>query len=441
MSQSVAYTPPEYVPPEILTNSWTWDERRSQDPVNLLGRSLNRLCLEASDPYEIVAHLEALGFNSPTALARFGMTSHFELAHELFRRTPRIRERREPKKKSTRDLATPIAMGLAFVVTFVLGAFSQIAMLAPALVVLIWSQGGAALLMKARGELQTGERQDVLAALVQLGALAILLSWVFLRFGVATFAPTLTWFAVGSLLWGERYLAAIAMPLVVGLSLVATALLPVPDIVPQYVAIVVALALCVPLAWRNPRGVVGWLRSSAAVTLHPLLYGIGQGLLIVALLRRENASDDVVPGAVLLLLILLLSQRLLIALKTLLTKRLWHSTSEPGFQRFAQLALLGYVGTYVLPLLAAFAFELLSGPTSWHFHWYAFGLFGLSLGIAVVGFALGLPAGASIPFLIAGVAAAAGLPFLWVCLALALSLLLVAEFRVRQVGRYAIYLL
>lgn len=441
MSQSVAYTPPEYVPPEVISNSWSWDERRSQDPVNLLGRSLNRLCLEASDPYEIVAHLEALGLNSPTALARFGMTSHFALAHELYERTPRIRERREPKKKSPRDLATPIAMGLAFVVTFLLGAFSQVAMLAPALVVLIWSQGGSALLMKARGEFQAGERQDVLAALIQIGAVVLALSWVFLRFGVSTLAPTLTWFAVGSLLWGERYRAALAMPLIVGLSLGITALLPLPDAVPQYVAVLAAVALCAPLAWRDSRGIIGWLRANFGVAFHPLMYGVGQGLLIVALLEHENPNDDVIPGALLLLVILLVSQRLLIALKALLTKRLWNSTSEPGFQRFAQLALLGYVAAYVLPLVAAFLLELLSGPTTWHFHWYAFGLFGLSLGIAVVDFALGLPAGASIPFLIAGIAAAAGLPFLWVCLALALSLLLVAELRVRQVGRYAIYLL
>lgn len=441
MSQSIAYTPPDYVPPELAESDWSGPERRSRDPINDLGRSLNSLCLEASSPYEIVAHLEALGLNSATALERYGVATHFELAHLLYERTPRIRNRSEMKSKTPRDWTTPVAMGVAFVVTFLLGAFSNVEMLAPALVILVWSQVSAALLEKSKGELQKGEQRQVLAFLVQLGAAGTLVTWLPLQYGLQTLVPTLTWLAVGALLWAERRWAAIAVSLLVGVGLLVEVLLPVPTILPLLAAAAAIVLLCLPLAWCDTRPVLGWLRRSANAALHPFLYGVGQGLLILALLRHEDQAADVVPGAVLLLFVLLLSQRLLIALKSALTERLWRATDEGRFRNFAHFALLGYVTTYTLPLLAAVVFEMVSGQASWHFYWFAFGLFGLSLGISVVGFALGNPAGSSIPFLLAGLIAVQGAPYLLVIAALAASLLLIAQLRIRQVGRYAVYLL
>lgn len=441
MSQAVAYTPPDYVPPELVKDDFEGHERRSKDPVNQLGRSLNRLCLEATDPYEIVAHLEALGLNSATALARFGVTSHFELAHELYERTPRIRLRRSTKLRRTRDWGTPVAMGAAFVVTFLLGAFSQVEMLAPALAILVWSQVGSALLSKADGELLESDRRVVLAAVVQSGILAIALSWCILRFGLPTLTPTLTWFAVGSLLWAHRYLAAVAVPVLIGAALALTELASFPEPTPQVTALLVTAFFCGPLIAKDPRTSFSWLRRSAGAVPHPLLYGIGQGMLIVALMKDNDPSRNVLPGAVLLLVILLVSQRLLVILERALTHGLWRARSPVRFQVFAHLVLLAYVALFLLPLLIAGGLEFLWGPAPWHFHWYAFGLLGVSLGISVVKFALGNPAGASVPFLIAGLAAASGAPFLWVTLGLATALLLVAQVRVGQVGRYAIYLL
>lgn len=441
MSQPIAYTPPDYVPPDVSQNEWPGEERRSRDPINQLGRSLNRLCLEATDPYEIVAHLEALGFHTPAVLARFGVSSHFELAHALYQRTPRIRNRGTVTKRAKNDWATPVAMALAFVTTYLMGAFNQATMLIPAIVVLVWSQVGAAIISKAQGELSPIEQRRVSALMVQLGAAAVAASWFVLHFGLSTLAPTLVWFAVGSLIWSERWLHAMLMPVVVGVSLAATALFSLPSDTPLVVVVLITGALCVPLVWRNTRGVMGWLTRSAGVALHPLLYGLGQGLLIWALLRDGVTARNAVPGAVLLLLILLLSHRLLVSLKTQLAKRLWDTRDQPRFKRFSHVALASYVGVYALPLVAAVIVQAVMGEGTWHFHWYAFGLFGLNLGISVVGFALGDPAGASVPFVLAGLAAALGVPFLWVSAGLALVLLVVAQLRVRQVGRYAIYLL
>lgn len=441
MSQPIAYTPPDYVPPDLSHNEWPGEERRSRDPINQLGRSLNRLCLEATDPYEIVAHLEALGFHTPGVLARFGVSSHFELAHALYQRTPRIRDQGAASTSARNDWRTPVAMVLAFVTTYYMGAFSQATMLIPAIVVLVWSQGGAAIIAKAQGELSSTEQRDVSALLVQIGALAVAASWLVLDFGLGTLAPTLVWFAVGSLIWSGRWLHAVALPLVVAASLAGTSLFSLPPDTPLVVVMLSTVTLCAPLVWRNTHGVMGWFGRNAAVASHPLLYGLGQGLLIWALLRDGVATHNALPGAALLLLILLLSHKLLVSLKTELAKRLWDTRDQPHFKRFSHLALASYVGVYALPLIAAAVVQAVLGEGSWHFHWYAFGLFGLNLGISVVGFALGDPAGASVPFILAGLAAVMGLPFLWVTAGLALVLVVVAQLRVRQVGRYAIYLL
>lgn len=441
MSQPIAYTPPDYVPPDVSANEWAGKERRSRDPIDQLGRSLNQLCLEATDPYEIVAHLEALGFHTPAVLARFGVSNHFELAHALFERTPRIREQVTASKPPKNNWATPIAMALAFVTTYYMGAFAQATMLIPAMVVLVWSQVGAAIIAKAQGELSAQDQRKTYALMVQMGTLAIAASWFLLHFGLSTLAPTLVWFAVGSLIWAERWLEAIAMPTIVSLALVATGLFGLPSETPLVVVVLATIGLCVPLFWHDTRSILPWFFRSVGVTVHPLLYGLGQGLLLLALLRDGVTSRNAVPGAVLLLLILLLSHKLLVSLKTHLSRRLWASHDPGGFRLFSQVAFSSYVAVYAVPLVAAIAIHMVAGETPWHFHWYAFGLFGMNLGVSVVGFALGNPAGAGIPFLLAGMAALAGAPFLWVSLVLAVVLIAVAQLRVRQVGRYAIYLL
>ena len=50
------------------------------------------------------------------------------------------------------------------------------------------------------------------------------------------------------------------------------------------------LALTAPLMAADTRGALRWLRRSAAVVVHPLLYGLGQGLLIFALLTSDASA-------------------------------------------------------------------------------------------------------------------------------------------------------
>ena len=64
------------------------DDRRSADPIDVLGRRLDPVCTSAVDALEIAAALEADGLTDVLASERYGLPDVFSLAHELHRRIP-----------------------------------------------------------------------------------------------------------------------------------------------------------------------------------------------------------------------------------------------------------------------------------------------------------------------------------------------------------------
>jgi len=437
---SVPYTPPDYVPPEADLATWSGPERRSRDPINQLSRSFNRLCLEASDRFEIVANLEALGFNSPSALSKLGVSDHFELAKDLFARTPTTFERKRPVAQLERDWLGPIAMVLALLVTFALGAYSTSIELAPAIWVLIWSQIAAALLSRAAGEIGFEEREHVLAILMRLGAIGIAATWVAAPFGVEAAAPALLWYGVAGLLWARSYAFALILPIVIGVAIGVGASLGLPPEMAQFVAIATSVALAIPLVARSSHRTFRWALGRAPAMLFPALYGLGQGLLIIALLRQTPPGSQVMLGAALLALILLTSRALLLKLKERLTSLLWMDTDVDRFVARARWALLGYAAVYLVPLAVGGAARLGTGPQPWMFHWQGFALFGLCLALAVVSLTLGDPTSPAVAFATAGLLALF-VSFLWICVVLAATQLVVLLIRSARVERYAVYLL
>ncbi len=441
MSQRLVYKPPEYVAPHVIDSGWKRKERRSRDPIDRLSRSLNGLCVEATDPYEIVAHLEALGYNSEQALAGLGVDSHFELAHELFERTPRLPEHKRVRPNHAAERFTPLAMGLAFAVTFLLGAYDSTEVLLPAIVVLVWSQAGAALLSRARGEMAPERHSELVSLILWFGVLAVGAAWLPLRFGIDALAPVVVWLVVAALLWSNLPWLALALPTVVGAGLAIDALQATHTPMPHLLALAAGAAFCLPILVRPAWRALGWLRLRLGTAWYPLLYGVGQGVLIVALLRDQPAGANIVPGAVLLLGILLLSQSWYVALKVQLTERLWRDTDPAHYAPRAQGALLLYVAAYLVPTAFGLFVELDAAAQPWLYHWHAFALFGLCLALAVVSFSLGVPAVPGVVFLLAAVAALAGVPFLPLAALTAAAQLLLVLWTLRHVERYAVYLL
>src|SRR4051812_45115367 len=74
-------------------------ERRRTDALATLAREHDRLCVEAIDPWEISAGLEAAGVDDRRARTQYGVASVFDLAVELFVSVPR----RPPAEPSPPD--------------------------------------------------------------------------------------------------------------------------------------------------------------------------------------------------------------------------------------------------------------------------------------------------------------------------------------------------
>lgn len=443
MSQATIYTPPTYTSPEEMRASWGGAERRSQEPIDLLSRSLNGLCLEAVDQYEIVAHLEALGYNSAKALARLGIDDHFALARELYSRTPRVRKERERAARHPQfaDFVTPLSMALAFVVTFMLGALDDQTSLAPAITVLAWSQFGAALIERARGALDARAQLSVIALCMQVGAAGIAATWYLFRFGEETLLALLIWFGVAGLLWAEKRLPALALPLLVGALLVGSEYELITTEAAYYGAFATVAVCVLPVTFGFGALAALWVLRNLGATMHPLLYGVGQGLLILALVTSTPEGADPLPGIALLVAILLLSQRFLLFFKAGLAGRLWRARNPYTFASYGRRLLGAYSAGYLLPLCSVVGVYLLFGPQNWFYPWVAFTLFGLCLGLAIVAFSLGYPALPSGTFIVAGLAAALGAPLLIVCALLALVQVIFLARWLGNLGRYAIFLL
>jgi hypothetical protein len=439
MSMSVPYIPPDYVTPEVDAKAWSGPERRSQDPVDRLARSLNRLCLEATDAYEIVAHLEALGYNTPSALARIGAVDHFKLAEALYARTPKSFARQRPTVRHERNLAAPVAMVLALAVTFGLGAYATASALVAATWVLVWSQVSAALLGRAEGELGQTAQSKVLAVLLRLGLLGLGPVWIASGLGLEAGAPALLWFGVAGLLWGRRFAAAIGLPLLAAAALGATRWWGWPAEVAQASTILTVLAAILPLCSADASGVVPWLRQHAGSALVPAAYGLGQGLLIVSLLRGSPVGADFLPGALLLGSILAVSQALLLTLKRSLTDVLWEQASDAGFVSTVRWRLAGYAMLYVAPTLVAGAVYAVAGAQPWMYHWFAFATLGLALALAVVSFVLGDAVAPGVGFIVAG-GLSHVVPFLPVTAILAALLFIWLVRRSAHLERYAVFL-
>lgn len=443
MSMNALYTPPDYVPPAAVDDAatdWSGPERRSRDPIDRLSRSLNRLCVEAADPYEIVAHLEALGLDGPEAQRTYGTRDHFALATALYERTPTRLARHRSTPVIDREAMAPIAMVITFVVTFALGVLADAMVLAPALWVLVWSQIGSSLLDRSHSELGEEDRAGVLAVLMRVGIIGIAVLWALFLFDPGTGVSAVLWYGVAGLLWARRPAVALALPLLVGVALAASAWWHFPVAVVEGLTVLATMVACAPLAWRSTRrGTNAWIARRPTHLVGPAAYGVGQGLLILALLQQGPDEGNILPGAALIGLFLLASRHMLSAFKKGLGRRLWHVTGEVRFVSDARALLTLYTAVYVLPLLVAVGADHLEGPQPWFFHWYAFALFGLCLALALVSLSLGDALTPGLTFLAAGLVAVNG-PFFATIVLLAAVQFVVLFARSARIERYAVHL-
>ncbi len=72
----------------VMSQVYATPERRSNDPLALLSRQLNAACIQAVQPEELAAILEAEGYTDALIKARYGDQDVFACAERLFRMVP-----------------------------------------------------------------------------------------------------------------------------------------------------------------------------------------------------------------------------------------------------------------------------------------------------------------------------------------------------------------
>ncbi len=416
-------------------------ERRSNTSINQLARAHNQLCLEASDAYEIAAHLESLGYNKASVATEYGVADHFELAWMLFHQTPRRLKLRLPSKVVRASYARQAIMVLTLLVTSGIGLMSEVGAWGPVIWLLVWSQLGGALLNRAKSELATPDHARVLSLLLKLGLIGMVGVWIVTPFALATWTVSVLWLGVAALLWDERLRAAYVLPAVAGGSLALTLWLNLPGTVMLVVCGLATLVALRPLlVWSSPTTWL-WALTQWRHLAPFILYGLGQSALLLALLF--GAGNEALPGVALFAVVLLIAEPQLLWLRGQLNRYLWKGQDAASYAFFARHIIVRYTSVYLLPFLPAvlvFFYPTLFNP-QWFFHLAGFALFGMILALALVSLALGDSLMPALVFAVGGALVVLGLPFFWVAGTMALAEFAILFKRSAQLGSYGVFLL
>lgn len=416
-------------------------ERRSNDPINQLARAHHKVCLEASDAYEIAAHLEALGYNKGSVAAEYGVADHFELARMLFRQTPRRLSMRLPSKTVRASYARQAIMVLTLLVTAGIGLVSEVGAWGPVIWLLVWSQLGGALLNRAKGELATPDYNRVLSLLLKVGLVGMVMVWLITPFALATWAVSMLWLGVASLLWDGRVRAAFILPSVAGGLLALTLWLNLPITAMLLVCILATLVALRPLAVSSFPATWLWALSQWQHLAPFILYGLGQSALLLALLA--GAGNEALPGVLLFAGVLLIAEPQLLWLRERLNRYLWKGQDAASYAFYARHAIIRYTSTYLIafvPALIVLCYPTLFG-SQWLFHLAGFALFGLVLALALVSLALGDSLMPALVFAIGGALVVLGAPFFWIAGTMALVEFTILFRRSGQLGSHGVFLL
>jgi hypothetical protein len=354
-------------------------DRRSPDPINVLGRELNLLCREVADPLDLAAHLEALGYTRPRIQREFGLNSSFELAERLFARTERLRRlipapevpgvRGEPSWAGRILLNVVVPVGLALLV-----GFSGWWMLA--LWLGVWSQVGSALWWRIRGESDGLQMRGFVSLLLLVGVLGVgVCAWLEpAHLGVAVLG--LGWVTLIALVWQGAWLWMVPLLGILGLSLYWR--LPL-----HWTLVLVALTALLSYwrfwAWPGREILMG-LRPHLRLVLPQALYGLGRVVLLLALLQGGNLK--VLLGVLVLGAMLALAEAQRGWFKAHLTALLWQEDTPQRFREGALATVARYLSQMSVVLLGVLALAALGGPSNPWFYYM--------VGCAFLGFALAL---------------------------------------------------
>ncbi|GLV48801.1 hypothetical protein TJA_19040 [Thermus sp. LT1-2-5] len=333
MSARGEYRPPTFPPP-------------APQGLQDLARSLQDLLAQVSDPYELAAHLEVLGYNRYRVERLFDLPSTFALAQALFALAqrdfrPRAKAPRPRGGLGLRHLAVALTL-LGTLVAFQ-GA-GEVGWL-PALFLLAWSQLAARGALKAAVELAPGEVPSVHTAFAWLGVVGASLTAPWDLGPAASWSVGVAWVAVGVLtlkgLEGKATgVAAAFLSGAIALRLVGAS--------PLWVGLLPLAFLLWDVGMPKPHGLL-FVHSAFQTEWIYAAYGLGQGLVLWRLV--EGAGQGALLGLAAYLLAALLIEMRLAAFVQALGETLWQKASPEALLLSIQRAFWTYAFTASVPAM------------------------------------------------------------------------------------------
>lgn len=419
------------------------NDNRGEDTVSELSRLMNTVCMEAASEHEIVAHLESLGYNQHRIKKEFGYDDIFGLARDLFTKTPKkVREKLKVVDNERPLWTRQLVLLMAIVVTmfaFVDGSWSMV------LWIISWSFMGNFLIARSPSERPPSEHLDIVSAALYMGLIGIGIIFAIFPIGYTELSLGIFWWGVASWTWHQRfenhYLDSAYGLIPIGALLFASVFRASPSIT-FLILCVTAIFMVYDLPKFPIAKVWKWISQNFWAMLPVTGYGLGQGLLLMALLQQGSLQWNAL-GIGIIVIMLMSAERLVLWLKSMLKELLW--ADDVRSRRIFVTQTLYICFKYLLPFLLVFVGIFALTLNNWSIYQLIplinFGLFGLSLAFALGLSSLNETDPVYKSFFAMGLLSLTALPLLYVLLILNFILCIRFLIHTRRVENYGIYLL
>ena len=416
-----------------------------RDALGRLAQDLNALIHNAADPFELAAHLEALGYNNKRTAEEFNLPTPFALARKLFHGTDRRPDliRRNPTRRLQLGWQQAL-IGLTVMSTLLLMSteLAQVSFFALlSLWLITWSVTGTRMIYLAKQDLRLTKQRAVFTLLVLIGLAGIAASWIVLLQNAIILPIALLWWGVSGCLWLEhlRSQRRYWWGIVALNAVVLLVLLPMPGWLVSLVLLAISVIIFTGHLGATKRSTLEWFGQHLSIFLPYLAYGAGLGLILIKLFQGFVTNLWLAGG--LLILVLFLTEWLTVAIRRSLAKTMWRTQSSEEFKD-KSLSIESSLWQLIIlfAVLSGFLVLQIVLPSTAALNTH-FVLFGLATGLASILFSLNKVFLPAFLFLMAGLLSLTSIAFVWILVFLALALVFLLSDQLNHVEDYGFYII